>query len=127
MRRLFVRTTIGLAVLAIVAATALAAAVKHKSTVNIHSTTTPKLTLFGTVKSDSARCTAGRKVQVLLGKTVSQSLVTTVKTDHDGKWSAVLKPPTLGRYQAKAARQKYDQHGTSNICKPDKSDKLDVK
>lgn len=126
MKRLFVRTTIGLAVFAVIAATALAAAVKHQTSVNLHSTDTPKLTLFGTVKSDSTRCTAGRKVQVLLGKTVSQTVVVTVRADHDGKWSTALNPPTAGRYQAKAERQRYDQHGTTNICKPDKSKKLDV-
>lgn len=126
MKRLIVRMTIALGVLAVVAATALAAAVKHPSFVDIHVQTTPKLALFGTVRSDSARCEAGRKVQVLLGKTRSQSVVKTATTDHAGKWTVVLNPPTPGRYQAKATRQNYSQHGTSNICKPDKSDKLDV-
>ena len=107
MKRLIVRMTIGLAVLAVVAATALAASVKHPSFVDIHVQTTPKLSLFGTVRSDSARCEAGRKVQVLLGKTRSQSVVKTATADQDGKWSVVLNPPTLGRYQAKATRQKY--------------------
>ena len=126
MMRLIVRMTIGFAVLAAIAATALAAAVKHPSFVDIHVQTTPKLALFGTVRSDSARCEAGRKVQVLLGKTRNQTLVKTVTADQDGKWSVVLNPPTLGRYQAKANREKFSRHGTHDICKPDKSDKLDV-
>jgi hypothetical protein len=125
MKRLLIGVLTAAATLSAVPAIAFAGAVHHRSTIKIAGSSTPVL-IHGIVKSSAGPCEAGRKVQVLIGSTASQALVRTVETSSDGHWSVTFQTPKPGRYQAKAVRSTYTRHGDNNVCKPARSEKLDI-
>jgi hypothetical protein len=126
MKRWIAGVGIMMALLAGATAVAFASHQTHSSTITIDYSTSPKLTIFGKVKSSAHGCMVGRKVELLRGHTGAQTVVGSDKTDSHGKWSVTIDPPKAGRYQAQAVRQKFTHHGQKHTCKPARSPKIDI-
>src|SRR3954447_7735673 len=125
MKRLLIGVLISFVTLSVAATAVFGAATPHRSTVKIAASSTSSL-VHGKVKSEAGQCSKGRKVQLFIGSTASQQLVDTVRTSSDGRWSVTFHSPKPGRYQAKAVRTTYTDHGENNVCKPARSEKVDI-
>src|SRR3954447_9515080 len=125
MKRLLLGVLILGVALGVMTTAVFGAGIPHRSTIKIGASSTSTL-VHGKVKSEAGQCSAGRKVQVLLGTTASQQLIDTVRASSDGKWSVTFHSPKPGRYQAKAVRTTFTSHGENNVCKPARSQKVDI-
>src|SRR4051812_41148548 len=125
MKRLLIGVLISFVTLSVAATAVFGAATPHRSTVKVAAGSTSTL-IHGKVKSEAGQCSKGRKVQLFIGSTASQQLVDTVRTSSGGRWSVTFHSPRPGRYQAKAVRSTYRGHGENNVCKPARSEKVDI-